>query len=468
MPPYDGLPHPSLARNDLPDGLGSSSYGLGGCLWVGARGKMTGTSVPSRRSSRCDVDVPTAASPPLPAGMPYHNDFRHQPYRRAEPAAEFELLTPATPPELHSDEFQRRLAEAGVALARAGVGTIYLVHGTLAGTDVSGFVGELGRIVPHWAASLRRQGKRLVDNLAGDYGNYDDGFLETLRSGINARLENPIAVHRYLWSSENHHLGRADAAVRLLAELLARDFPPGQGVQLWGHSHAGNAFALLTNLLGGDVDSRRSFFKATRWFYRVPGRGTVDFPVWDEMRRLLRQDRNPLEHVRLDFVTFGTPVRYGWETSGYRRLLHFMNHRRTPGLPEYQVPFPPKLDQIHAATAGDFFQQFFIAGTNFPPNLVAWRSWVAEQRLGHLLQSGLRRRDLWERLKAGLRVPAEGRTLLVDYAAGDPESARLLAGHAVYTKQRWLPFHLDTILSRLDATECHAPTDSNRDHHVAP
>ena len=32
-------------------------------------------------------------------------------------------------------------------------------------------------------------------------------------------------------------------------------------------------------------------------------------------------------------MTFGTPIRYGWDSGGYARLLHFIHHRPAPGLP---------------------------------------------------------------------------------------------------------------------------------------
>ncbi len=371
--------------------------------------------------------------------MPPANHFRHQSYNEAAPCSEYRLVRPDPPPPIGSASYFDSLATAGQDFASDGVTAIYLIHGTLAGADLSGLLGELGRVLPEWAEFLRQREKQIIDGLVGDLGNYDDEFADTLRQGINARLASPIAVRRFVWSSENHHLGRADGAVRLLHELHHCD---DRHVMLWGHSHAGNVLALLTNLLGGDARDRRQFFRASRSFFRDPGNGQVDMPVWEETRRILDGAGNPLAQRQIDIVTFGTPIRYGWDSSGYQRLIHFVNHHPSPHVPDYVVPFPPSREQVTLASAGDFIQQFFIAGTNFPPNILTWRSWFAEQRLGKLLQSGHRRVNLWQRWKAGVRVPDEGLTLLVDYALGDENSARLLAGHAVYTMRLWLPFHV--------------------------
>jgi hypothetical protein len=336
-------------------------------------------------------------------------------------------------------------------MAEAKVRQIYLVHGTLAGTDASGLVGELDRVMPKLAATLRVQQKWIVDMIARDWGNYDDSFARTLRDGINDGLstDQEIRVRRFMRSSENHGVGRAHAAVRLLHRLVTRKVADDDRIVLIGHSHAGNVFALLTNLLAADIRTRHRFFSAMRPYYRVMATGKVDIPVFGIVRDILMKPGNPLGKTRLDIVTMGAPIRYGWDTDGYSQLLHFVHHVPDKNLPDFMVAFPPKLDQVTQGASGDFFQQFFITGTNFPPNLIAWRTWNAERRLRKLIQPGFRRRDLWEHLKLGMRVANEGRTLLVDYRHGNEDLARQMAGHAVYTRQEFLPFHLEQMVARL-------------------
>jgi hypothetical protein len=129
-------------------------------------------------------------------------------------------------------------------------------------------------------------------------------------------------------------------------------------------------------------------------------------------------------------------------------LLHFVHHHPQPEVPEYRTRMPRSAEEIMHAVDGDYIQHWGIAGTNLPPNVFAWRSWLADLRLGRLVQSGVRRRDLWKNLKAGVRVPDEGKTLLVDYPPVDEPFPLNFAGHSVYTRIRWLPFHAWEIAQR--------------------
>jgi hypothetical protein len=112
---------------------------------------------------------------------------------------------------------------------------------------------------------------------------------------------------------------------------------------------------------------------------------------------------------------------------------------------------PDRVEDVLAARGGDYIQQLGIAGTNFWHFLGAWRSWRAERKLTRLLQRGVRNRDLLRNLRNGLRVSQDGMTLLVDYAVTDKGWAVKAAGHAVYTRPEWLPFHLREIASSLYA-----------------
>ncbi len=383
--------------------------------------------------------------------MPFNNDFRHQDYRSNPPSIPYECIQTTPPPATDSRLHRQILAETGERFAEQRVAAVYLVHGTLAGSDMSGLIGLLGRFLPDWSRGLKEQQKRLIDNFAGDWGNYDARFAQKLSDGLNTNLTKRIEVERFMWSSENHHLGRSDGAVRLIEQIHAKQYPAGSRILLWGHSHGGNLLAIMTNLLGGTHRSRSAFFQAASPFFRSPTRRIIDLPVWGRVRDLLANNRNPFAELHLDIATFGTPIRYGWDTGGYASLIHIIQHRPAADWEPFLVPFPPTLDQIYLATHGDFFQQFFVAGTNFPQTLFSIRNWRAERRLVKLLQAGHLRRDLWTRLKTGMRVPDEGRAYLIDYESGDQESARSLAGHAVYTMLNWLPFHLQMVRDHWNA-----------------
>jgi len=347
----------------------------------------------------------------------------------------------------------------GDVYRQAGVRAIYLVHGSFVGADALGVVREVARVSPKAAESLRRLEKQLVDSIAKDAGNYTTAFAEAFERQINRDGADRILVRLFHWSSENHHIGRADGAVRLLDELASqKDLTEGR-ILLWGHSHGGNVFALLTNLLNADSAMRREFFRAARPYFRWPVVGKVDMPVWTRTRARLSREGNPLRHLALDFVTFGTPVRYGWETGTCANLLHFVNHRPAGGLPADQAPFPPSIDDVLTARHGDYIQQIGIAGTNLAPTAWAWRAWLADIRLSRHLQAGIRRRDLLTRLKAGVRAHADGTTLLVDYGPAAGHIGQHLAGHAVYTRLEWLLFHAEEVARRFYNRNTNDATD---------
>jgi len=337
---------------------------------------------------------------------------------------------------------------AGDAMRAADVGAIFLVHGTFAGTDGLGLVTALGRFIPGVARAFHGLMKSIVDGLAGENGNYTPEYGRLLENSLCHGGAERIPVRLFNWSSENHHLGRADGAVRLLDTLRALELPAHKRVILWGHSHAGNVFALLTNLLGEDQEAREKFFAAAEVYYRWPLLGWVDILVWEEMRKLLARERKPLGERPLDIVNFGTPIRYGWDRAGYAKLLHFVHHRPAPGHPPYRAKFPETVDEILEAKYGDYIQHLGIAGTNAMPPILAFRAWLADRRLHALLQPHLPAHGLLSRLKFGTRVADAGETLLVDYGHEHESLFTHMAGHAVYTRRKWMLFHTEEIVRR--------------------
>lgn len=382
--------------------------------------------------------------------MPPQNNFRHQVYTADAPPVPPEVLA-LPPPPTDRGEFLARMADVGERYRTSGVQAIYLVHGTFMGNDALDLARMIGHVAPAVGEWARRNQKALVDSVAGDSANFTGAYgteLEESLAGSGVR----IPVRLFLWSSQNHHVGRADAALRLFEELNLCE-AVGKRLLLWGHSHAGNVFALLTNLLGADAEHRGRFFDAMRPFY---GRGTAGDEMLRRIEHSFSTQPRPLTDVSLDLVTFGTPIRYGWDASGYARLLHFIHHRAHPSRAEYLARFPIVLDDLLSMAGGDYIQQIGIAGTNFALHPFAWRAWRAEASLNKLLQPGLRRRDLASRLAIGMRVPSEGQTLLVDYGQQGKNIARHVAGHAVYTRRELMLFHAEEIARRFyqDARKC--------------
>ena len=373
--------------------------------------------------------------------MPIANRFRHQEYTDQPPVATYRTLAAGPPIDPKGDEFARQLHGTGEKLRAANVGAIYLVHGTFVGPDAWGVLRQIARLVPRAAEAVQTINKKLMDHAAQDRGNYTARFAEVFEAALHTPAERLIPVRRFHWTSENHHLGRAEAAVRLIDELSNREaVPAGSRVMLWGHSHAGNVFALVTNLLAADESTRKRFFRAADTYWRRPHRGRAETTAWARVEKRLSIG-NPLADIKLDVVTFGAPIRYGWDTGGYDQLLHIVNHRPRADLPEYLTAPPSSADDMLTARDGDYVHQLGVAGTNIMPDLIQWRTLDADIRLGKLLQAGISRRDLPERLKLGMRVAEEGHTLLVDYGESDRNIAAHLAGHAVYTRLDRLAQH---------------------------
>lgn len=339
------------------------------------------------------------------------------------------------------------MRELGEALRRSGVAAIYLLPGAAVDDELRGILGELSRVLPGARRAGRRLFRRPAETLLSEAGNYAETYARLMEESLAAEGEDRLPVRIFHWSRENHHLGRADGAVRLIDELASLDLPPDRRVLLCGHSHGGNVLAILTNLLGDDRRRNERFFEAAEIYYRWPVLGCVDIPVWQRVRELLSAEPRAAL-AAIDVVTFGTPIRYGWDPEGYSRLLHFVHHRPAEGLPAYRAAFPPRLGSVFRSPEGDYVQQLGIAGTNVAPSVLSWRAWMADQRLGRILQGDLGSRNPLERFRAGAIVPDEGVTLLVDYGQSEGPLAEHLAGHAVYTRPEWMLFHLEEIARR--------------------
>jgi hypothetical protein len=356
---------------------------------------------------------------------------------------------------------------------RHRISRVVLVHGTFMGDDPFGLSATLHAladslpvgvsIVRQISEQLRERTQPAITRLVRDLGNYTPEFRDLFQQmvGDDPQVEFPGSA----WSGENHHYARADLAVALLEQLLARPLPEDQRILLWGHSHAGNAFAILSNLLANDRAAVDAFFAA----------GGLRTEVrWRSVHEQLRRAAVPHPLARqVIMATFGTPVRYGWDTAGYAALIHVNFHRvfnlSAPAQAKPVYPFCPP-SEIFSGEWGDWVQTFAIAGTD-TSSLPAIS---ANRQLGQLLESGLSLtdpsrlpltlrlippggiRELCARWQHGTRCHSDGLNLLVDYA---PSGERILGnrplesavmGHGVATSIRWLPAHLQQVGLALD------------------
>jgi hypothetical protein len=253
------------------------------------------------------------------------------------------------------------------------------------------------------------------DRLFGDLGNYSPEYVRL----FEAALGNGIGCSSFVWSSANHHLARVRAAAWLTLRLSAAKAPAGSNgkrrLLLVGHSHAGQLFALMTQLMAGGP-SAELLVEAAR------GCG--------ENERELRAALDRLRAFELDFVTLGTAPRYAWaDVEGYR-VAHLVNHWSEAGAGR------PLLALLNTARS-DYVRRLGAAGSDFP----AWTD--AERRINTRLDAALGPgsdlRTWFSGVLSGHAVMPMGTTLLIRYREVSvgvaPKLMDAYFGHGVYTRK---------------------------------
>lgn len=366
--------------------------------------------------------------------------FPHHTFSADEPRGEV-LRIPAENTVPLLDPCEADFASVAKNLRAADVRHVLLIHGTFAGGDITGFVREVKRFSPVRASRIDEISKAWFDELAGDVGNYTDEYAKQFSKLLNSDGLPRIRVERFGWSGENHQIGRADGAMSLLRKISAME--QGGRLLVMAHSHGGNLLAMLSQVAGASWKDKEIFFHATRLHYHSPLRSKVDLDDWKCAREILLDRQRSTR--KIDIATFGTPLRYRWNTAVVPRLLHFTQHRPLKADSPHKAVIPKSMSDVLTAAGGDYIQHLALAGTDFIPSLFAWRDMIVERRLHAIFESTTRRRDLFQKLKQGRRESSDGKTLLVDYAATPGREQQKLFGHGVYTSPVWLRFHLERI-----------------------
>ncbi|MBX3343070.1 MAG: hypothetical protein KF711_15880 [Nitrospira sp.] len=415
--------------------------------------------------------------------MPIENNFQHDELSRKNPGDRLTYADWTPPPDMDSPAWQAAMGQAGQKLSQAGVRVIVFLHGAIPGTDIFGLgrLDEVGGLKRGYSRgisgldsllSFMREGtngitplpggmkpplandeatKSLLDSQIGDAGNFTAPIVERCRKALNQHVSKPIVCVRELWSSEHHHLGRALAACRLLDRLRAlvteHHLGTGDRILIQAHGQSGLVLALAANLLcPSPITGRKAFFDLL----------LAANPQHSDVQAIQRIDPlltsgSLLNGAALDIVTFGTPVRYGWDPSGIGKLLHIVNHRnlRTDGktwlskmeLPQISVEMP-------IAWGGDYVQELAVAGSDALP---AESAKAANKAVWELLEpyDGFER---WvECARRATRFPSEGQCLLVDYkdCTSSTNVRDHYYGHAAYTRANAMLFNFNQIVGRL-------------------
>ncbi len=320
--------------------------------------------------------------------------------------------------EAQSPPWRQSLAAVGRQMAAAGVHSIVYAHGTFVGSDPLGVTGLLEDLHPalgrHLAAGTRALIKKGSNRLVRDMGNFSPEYVALCRAGLSPA----ISCRELPWSSANNHFARLEGALALLF-TLAKAVDDGfdarkQRFLVIGHSHAGQVFALFTQLLG-DGEIRK---------------GLLRLIEEDELLapKELKLARAALRNVAIDFVTLGTSPNYPWLLGPGHRLLHIINHRG-------DAPEGGNLSGLLMTKTGDYIQQFGLAGSD--TLALTKRQRQVNLRLNDVLGRGVSMKALVMNLRNRRRLSAQGYTYLVDFrdaSAAAPNFLKTSFGHGVYTR----------------------------------
>ncbi|WP_447970155.1 hypothetical protein [Nitrospira sp. M1] len=299
--------------------------------------------------------------------------------------------------------------------------------------------------------------QRQLDVLANDAGNFSSESMAMFQRAIDQhdQRERPLRLGRFVWSSLNHHLGRVKAAFDLIEflEQWAQELSLSANERLvvHVHGHAGQVLSLMSNLIArGESSNRQILFQVLAAHYERTHDAEV---TTDRLETLYRKltEQPFLGGAALDVVTYGTPVRGGWETDGLGHLLHFVNHRPVRGDGKQwlaKMELPQIAWELPIVSGGDYVQQLALAGTDVVPALQ--QDELVIQELCEIVEpyDGFER---WlECARRGTRCQNDGSCLLVDYHVDGESSPRThLFGHACYTEKRAMLFNTTELVNRL-------------------
>ena len=342
-----------------------------------------------------------------------------------------------------SEKWHSKMSTFAEVLNNKNVKLITFVHGAFARKDPLGLLNFLQPLIqnmPHAhdiSAKTNDFPEKHLKKFRSDVGCFTKEYKNLFSSGIGNTSETSL----FSWTGGNYHLARLKGAVDLIADIASKvkknKITKEDRILLLGHSHGGQLFALITLFLE-DGDSAKQLYKIVE---KCP----------NMKRENLIENLLTIDGIPLDFVTFGTPVRYKWGEYEHYRLISIINHR--------SLVQPIGLLEIKD---GDYIQQWAIAGTDIMPPL-------AELALNDSLDSTLDKgRDITvfvKRLQRKRRQKEKtttgklaGKTILVDYCDNNPKSGlfdkpmsfpklaiKTQFGHGVYTVKNTILFNIKLI-----------------------
>ncbi|MFK7826222.1 MAG: hypothetical protein AB8G05_18865 [Oligoflexales bacterium] len=329
--------------------------------------------------------------------------------------------------EAQDPEWQRQMRGVGQRLSDQGVGVVFFIHGTFVGSDPFDLTRLLERGLPQINKAVLKKVvdkyNRKKDSLIGDKGIFSDEYIALFESGIEQKVD----CHRFTWSSGNHHYARLTATLGLIEQLSSLEQSNGSRILLIGHSHGGQLFALMTQMLDDFSFAKELTSLAIQGGFEI------------EPKRVIK-NLKILKGLSLDFVTLGTPKRYAWKLSAKQRVLHMINHRGTSiqgGV----------YGGILGTRDGDYVQQWGTEGSDSLSPIMkhAQINNILNKHLG--IGFGI---NHWSsRIRLKQRLHPVGHNLLVDYKDKSRGINFLgtLFGHGIYTRYQTMLFNMKEIIN---------------------
>jgi hypothetical protein len=410
--------------------------------------------------------------------MPQSNNFQHAQYTRSNPGERVSYPTFEPGPSIDSPTWKEAMAQVGMELSRSNVqGVVFLnghpfsdvfgsarldkVGGLKRGYSrgISGLESLLALLRPETNGIGRREDPihpplsndqsthEALDNLAQEVGNFTTAYVKKFEEGLLGEGGASISCSRYVWSSVHHHLGRVEAAIALIEFLQQwgskRSLSKDNRILLIAHGHAGQVLALLSNLItSGESEVRPRVFEILAKYWEACPMEGRSVEQLEGLYQALTEERF-LGGASVDMVTLGTPVRYGWDSDGFGRLLHVVNHRsiRHDGKRWLsKMELPQTAWEMPYQTGGDYVQQLAVAGTDALPDSPEMEQANVDFREIFEPYDGFER---WlECTRRTTRCPNDGQCVLVEYGiqANEDEPRQHLYGHGCYTQSGSMVF----------------------------
>jgi hypothetical protein len=322
--------------------------------------------------------------------------------------------------KVHSKENPDEIRIEGRILSNAKIQSIYLIHGTFVGNDpfqiISLIEHNFPSLNPKVITGIQKGTREMGSLIAKDLGNFITEHNDVLKEITLGKID----IFNFTWSSGNNHLARVNGCTELIKDIYDQHKYRGERVLLIGHSHAGQLFALMTQLVN-DKKLKNKLF------------------VLLERHNLLPPNMNVMiEHIsslNLDFVTLGTPARYEWRLNSKMRLLHFINHRASDTL-------GGSFKGVLNTKDGDYIQQWGVAGSDMKSPII--KEQAINLELDDFFGPGSNIELLKKNIQLRKRLHNHGHHLLVNYGDNGkfPNFGQTCFGHGQYTKLSYFNFQL--------------------------